>query len=390
MINDIYYQYNPWWEESYKPSKYIERTSILSKMQKILTENVITILTGLRRVGKTTLMKLFIKRLLDKGTEPKHIFYISLDDYSLNKRSILEIISDYRKIQKLHIEEKVYIFLDEITYKEDFHQQLKNVFDNQNVKLFVSSSSSSILKDKQAFLTGREIVIEVLPLDFDEFLEFKKIKISKKESYLRESYFEEYLKIGGMPEYVLTEDREYLKNLVDDIIYKDIVAFHGIKNAQLIKEYFSLLMERAGKQLSINKIANILGISPDTSKRYLRMFEETYLIYLVSRHGKTNERILSPKKVYAADLGIKNLFTGFRDKGSSFENYVYTLIKHKEPHYIYENSIELDFITSDKTVIEVKYNSDFNEKQKQLFEKFKAKEKIIIKNIHELEQLKHI
>ena len=387
MDNDIYYQYNPWWEENYKPIKYIERTSILSKMQKISNDNVITILTGLRRVGKTTLMKLFIRQLIEKGIETKHIFYISLDDFLLNKKSIIEIVSDYRKIQKLHLDEKIYLFLDEITYKEDFHQQLKNLFDNHNAKIFVSASSSSILKDKKAFLTGREIVIEVLPLDFEEFLEFKKIKISKKESYLKESYFEEYLKTGGMPEYVLTEDREYLKNLVDDIIYKDIVAFHGIKNSQLIKEYFALLMERAGKQVSINKIANILKIAPDTSKRYLQMFEETYLIYLVSRYGKTNEKILSPKKVYAADLGIKNLFTGFRDKGSSFENYVYTKIKYNDPHYVYEDGIELDFITSDKTIIEVKYNSDFNEKQKALFDKMKANKKIIIKNIHDLELL---
>jgi len=387
MDNDIYYQYNPWWEENYKPVKYIERTSILSRMQKISNDNVITILTGLRRVGKTTLMKLFIRQLIEKGIESKHIFYISLDDFLLNKKSIIEIVADYRKIQKLHLDEKIYLFLDEITYKDDFHQQLKNLFDNHNAKIFVSASSSSILKDKKAFLTGREIVIEVLPLDFEEFLEFKKIKISKKESYLRESYFEEYIKIGGMPEYVLTEDREYLKNLVDDIIYKDIVAFHGIKNSQLIKEYFALLMERAGKQVSINKIANILKIAPDTSKRYLQMFEETYLIYLVSRYGKTNEKILSPKKVYAADLGIKNLFTGFRDKGSSFENYVYTKIKYNDPHYVYEDGIELDFITSDKTIIEVKYNSDFNEKQKALFDKMKANKKIIIKNIHDLELL---
>ncbi|HOT75064.1 MAG TPA: ATP-binding protein [Candidatus Wallbacteria bacterium] len=387
MKNDIYYQYNPWWEENYNPNKYIARPSILDRMTKVANDNVITILTGLRRVGKTTLMKLFIKKLIEDGIKPKYIFYISLDDFLLNNKSIIEVISDFRKIQKLHLDEKVYLFLDEITYKEAFHQQLKNIFDNQKVKIFVSASSSSILKDKKAFLTGREIIIEVLPLDFNEYLEFKKIKIAKKETYLKESYFEEYLKTGGMPEYVLTEDREYLKNLIDDIIYKDIVAFHGIKNHQLIKEYFSLLMERAGKQVSINKIANILNIAPDTSKRYLQMFEDTFLINLVSRYGKTNEKLLSPKKVYVADLGIKNLFTGFRDKGSSFENYIYTKIKNQDPHYIYEDGIEIDFITSDKTLIEVKYNSDFNLKQKALFESFNAKNKIIIKNIHDVELL---
>ena len=131
MKNDIYYQYNPWWEENYNPNKYIARPSILDRMTKVANDNVITILTGLRRVGKTTLMKLFIKKLIEDGIKPKYIFYISLDDFLLNNKSIIEVISDFRKIQKLHLDEKVYLFLDEITYKEAFHQQLKNIFDNQ-------------------------------------------------------------------------------------------------------------------------------------------------------------------------------------------------------------------------------------------------------------------
>ena len=89
-------------------------------------------------------------------------------------------------------------------------------------------------------------------------------------------------------------------------------------------------MERAGKSISINKIASILQISPDTSKRYLEYFSNTYLIYLMSRHGKTNERLLSAKKVYAPDLGIRTSFTGIRDKGSLFENYVFLNIKGRE------------------------------------------------------------
>jgi len=126
MNNDIYYQYNPWWEDTFIPNKYIERSSILERMTKIANDNVITILTGLRRVGKTTLMKLFIKKLINEGIKPKTIFYISLDDFLLNKKSIIEIISDFRKLQKLHLDEKVFLFLDEVTYKDDFHQQLIN------------------------------------------------------------------------------------------------------------------------------------------------------------------------------------------------------------------------------------------------------------------------
>ena len=191
---------------------------------------------------------------------------------------------------------------------------------------------------------------------------------------------------GGIPEYVLNKDRNYLISLVDDIISKDIIAFHNIKNKALIKDYFLLLTERAGKQISLNKIANILKISSDTAGRYLTFFEETYLIHLVSHYGKTNQKILSPKKIYLADLGIKNVFTGFKDKGSLFENYVYLQIKHLFPFYVLEKGIEIDFITSRQELIEVKYHSNLNQKQQKLFDQFKARKKVIIKNNEELEK----
>lgn len=388
MSSEVYYQYNPWWEEEIGLGGIIPRSEYLSRMEKVFSEKAIVILTGLRRVGKTTLLKLFIGDLIRKGIPARHIFYISLDDYSLEKKSIIDIVAEYRKIQKLRIDERVYLFLDEIAYKDQFHRQLKNLYDQQNVKIYASSSSSSVLKDKKAFLTGREIVLEVLPLNFEEYCDFRKLEMKKREDYLKESFFEEYLKIGGIPEFVLTQNREYLTTLVDDVIYKDIVAFHGIKNPQGIKDFFALLMERVGKQVSINKIANILKMSPDTAKRYLQMFEETYLIYLIPRYGKLNERILSPKKNYAADLGIRNLLTGFRDKGALFENYVYLTIKSLEPRYIYQNGIELDFFTQNKVLIEAKYGGELTDKQKELFEKTKAKKKLIIDNIHDFESLK--
>ncbi len=143
-------------------------------------------------------------------------------------------------------------------------------------------------------------------------------------------------------------------------------------------------MERAGKIVSINKLSNILKISPDSAKRYLQMFEDTYLINTVNRCGKSNERILSPKKIYAADLGIRTLFTGFRDKGSLFENYIYLKVKDKNPCYIYENGIEIDFLTEEGTLIEVKYKCELTDKQKALFEKTMAKKKLLIKDIQHI------
>ena len=390
-MKELLYQYNPWWEETSRNEGVKPREKYLNKLRSYLYFKQIVILTGLRRVGKTTLMKLIIEKLITQGIPAKHILYVSLDDYLLHKNNILEIVNEFRKVHKIKIEEKIYLFLDEVTYKEDFHIQLKNIYDSQNTKMFVASSSASMLKDKKASLTGRSITLEIKPLDLEEYLFFKGITIKRRDKQLYKSYFLEYCKDGGLPENVLNPNREYLMNLVDDIIQKDITAFHAIKNHQIVRDYFTLLMERSGKQLSINKIGKILSISPDTSKRYLNFFESTYLIHLLPRWGKTNQKLLSPKKIYASDLGIKHMFMGERDIGSYFENYIYLLLRNKKTlYYLYENTAEIDFITDDKILIESKFYAKLNKKQEKLFEEYPAKKKLVIDSVEKLSALNEL
>ena len=377
-METILYRFNPWWEGEKASKGKIDRGKYTRKLFSLLNIKDIVLLTGLRRVGKTTIMKLFIDRLIESGVEPRRIFYVSLDFYGLEKFSILEIVEAFYKIQSISFSDKTYIFLDEVAYKEKFSIQLKNLYDLYNAKIFASSSSASILKDKKAALTGRERIIEVLPLDFFEFLKFKNIRIKKSDAHLLENYFEKYMMLGGIPEYVLTEDVEYIKQLIDDVLYKDIAAHYNIKDKSVLREFFYLLMERAGKQISISKLAKILDVSPDTIRRFVNYFEETFMIYLVERCGKTNERIKSPKKLYVGDVGIRNAVTGFRDKGAVFENLVHMAIKDQKPCYVYQNGVEIDFLTEDGSLIEVKYNDQLREKQRQVFETFKAKEKLLI------------
>ncbi|MFQ5632623.1 MAG: DUF4143 domain-containing protein, partial [bacterium] len=213
----------------------------------------------------------------------------------------------------------------------------------------------------------------------------------KRDRQLYKSYFIEYIKVGGLPENVLNPNREYLMNLVDDIIQKDITAFHGLKNHQIVRDFFTLLMERSGKQLSINKIGKILAISPDTAKRYLSYFESTYLIHLLPRWGKTNQKLLSAKKIYASDLGIKHLFIGNRDIGSYFENYIYLKLRNKKTlYYLYENTVEIDFYTEDKILIESKFYAQLNDKQEKLFLAYPADKRIVIDSVEKLSTLDEI
>ena len=390
-MEELLYQYNPWWEENTRADNVKPREKYLRELKSYLDLKQIVVLTGLRRVGKTTLMKIIINELIANHIPANHILYVSLDDYLLHKNNILEIVNEFRKIHKIKIEEKIYLFLDEVTYKEDFHIQLKNIYDSQNTKTFVASSSASILRDKKASLTGRAITIEIKPLDLGEYLFFKGIILKTRDKQLHKSYFLEYCRDGGLPENVLNPNREYLMNLVDDIIQKDITAFHGIKNHQIVRDYFTLLMERSGKQLSINKIGKILSISPDTSKRYLSFFESTYLIHLLPRWGKTNQKPLSARKIYASDLGIKYMFMGKRDLGSYFENYIYLLLRGKKAlYYLYENTTEIDFITEDKILIESKFYAKLNAKQEKLFNEYPADKKLVIDSVEKLSSLSKI
>jgi predicted AAA+ superfamily ATPase len=388
MISDmeqLLYQYNPHWANSEIKNGYIERPLVFSTLVDQLSNKHIIFLSGLRRIGKTTIMRMMIQHLLkSEKVEPHKVFYVSLDNYLLRDSNLFDIINEYRKIHDIKYDEFTYFFLDEVTYLKDYEQQLKNLYDLNNCKIFASSSNASVLKSSKAYLTGRSRLIEIPPLDYNDYLLFKNIKIQHADFHFHEKYFLEFLKTGGIPEYILSDDVAYIQDLIDDIIYKDIIARHQLKNPKLLQDFFLLLMERAGKQFSITKMAKILAISTETAKRYLEYFADTYLIYLVERHGKTNERILSPKKIYAADLGIRNLYTGFRDIGALFENYVYLKIRHLKPEYLYENKTEIDFITNE-FLIEAKYkNAEMSPKQEQLFNSITDREKIIVRDHFDL------
>ncbi len=379
MESELYKQ-NPWWEGKFKIES-ILRESYLKKLIDNLGNKEILFLTGLRRIGKTTIMKQLIKHLLNKNN-PSNILYVSLDSFNLSKFSIHDIIEKYREIHKKKIGDKFYLFLDEVAEKNNFEQELKSLYDSENIKIICSSSKATLMMDKRAYLTGRTKTLEIMPLTFQEFLIFKKANIKKADKAILNSYFKDYLRIGGIPYYVLTQDREYLNELIQNIIYKDIIAQYKISNEKVIKEMFNLLCERVGKIISYNKIAHILGISVDSVKRYIGYFEKSYLFYTVDRHSKSlNERVTSPKKIYIGDIGIKNLITGFKDLGSSYENLVFLKIKNKEPFYYKEDVIEIDFIGKD-FLIEAKYNKEIENKQKKVFDKIKKKNKIIADGIN--------
>ncbi len=372
---------NPWWKNKNYKFDFIKRDKYLKDLEKQFNRKDVVILTGLRRVGKTTILKSLISSLLQKKIEPKKILFVSLDMLYFSEFSIQDIILEYKKIQSIPHGEKLYLFLDEITYKKNFNQELKNLYDLGNYKIFASSSSASVLKDNKAFLTGRSRYFEIYPLDFEEFILFNGKNIKELDNHILNKLFDEYMKFGGMPEYVLTKDSQYLSELVDVIIRKDIIAERNLKNHKAIFDLYRLLCERVGKQISYNKLAKILGLDNETISRYVSYFLDTYLFDIIEVRGKLNKKLKSNKKLYCMDIGMRNIVTGLRDLGAIYENLVYNKIKKNSPSFVYENGIEIDFCF-ESTLIEAKFGQKLEGKQKDLFDRLEFKKKIIAKDFN--------
>ena len=386
-------EFNPHWQNKEVNGKKAIRQAYLNKILEALEKKKILFLTGIRRIGKTTLMKQTINHLIKKkNVNPNKILFLSCDDLIFSGKTLFDIIGVYREINEIKRNERFYLFIDEVTYMPNFHQQLKNLHDSRNLKIFCSSSNTSHLNDRKAFLTGRTSTIEVYPLSYREYLEFRNLEIQKYDSNLNKRYFEEYLKHGGFPEYVIEQDPQHLLDIANSIIQKDIVSYYSIKDEKTIKELFNLLCVRIGKPTSYNKLAKILKIKPETVKNYVSYFEKTFMFFSCERFSKSrNEKITSPKKFYIIDNGLKNLVMPF-EKGSSFENLVFiNLYKNRNPldtiNYYLKEGTELDFITRN-SLFEAKYQGkELTEKQKNLFKKIKRTNKSIIKDHKDIEEL---
>jgi predicted AAA+ superfamily ATPase len=375
-MEQILKRYNPWWEEEFEPQG-IPREKHLEKLLKLRKTKDVAFIVGLRRVGKTTLIHQFIGQLL-KEMDSNKIVYFSMDHPKLTKASILDVLDEFRKIQGLNFSEKIYALIDEIHLHENFEQELKAIYDMGNVKVFASGSTSIFLIEKGAYLTGRQRFIKLTPFSFTEFLKIRGIKIRQADEHLYQKYCDEYIKMGGLPEYITTEDQEYITTLIDSIVYKDVAGRHSLTNIGLLKDLIVLLSQGIGGRMSIRKIGRILGISHETVREYINFFVEANLISLVEKDGKASERKVSPRKIYIADNGIANVLTPTVNVGSLVENLVFNILNLKtEVRYKILNSREIDFITKD-CIYEVKYKVEIDDDDIKPLKKVRGKKRKIV------------
>ena len=341
---------NPWWA-GIEVELGVERANYLSRVDEVLAKRQqILFILGSRRVGKTRILLQSIYRLIKNGVEPKKILLLSLDNSNLENLDWYNYITDSGC---------QYIFLDEVHYAPKWAQILKSLYDipGRNYKIVCSGSSSRLIEDNKAFLTGRSTSLLVTPLDFAEFPQF-----SQAEDLIRD-----YLFYGGYPEFVLEREPNYLNELLRDVVEKDIVKSHKVKNSQYLYDVCQILAKQIGFKSSANKIAHILRLDNKTVENYIQYLKEVRLIDVVYQYSPSlNQRLYSPKKYYFNDLGMRNSFVGFSDMGSLVENAVWLRLTkiYGVNNVFYLNDFranEVDFVvTIDRNkiiLVESKYNN---------------------------------
>jgi len=359
-MDAILEKFNPWWNDTYEfPG--IERKAYLDKLSNMVDIRDVIFITGLRRVGKTTLMHQCIHRLLQREA-PERILYISLDYFPLKEYSILEIEDAYRQLHSLKYNDKVYLFLDEVHFQDNFEIQLKNLYDLGFSKVFASGSGNLDIIMRSPYLTGRQRLITVNPLSFKEFIEFRGVTFLKANQHLYPTLAADYVENGGLPEYVITKDPNVLQSLIDTILYRDISDRHDIRNRENVKNILRLIAQSVSTSISVNRISRLLKIRNEVVSKIINLFIEANLIHIVERTGKFTERKISPKKMYLADTGLFSVLTERINLGAKVENCVFlTLAKAGTVRYSNIGQREVDFIHGN-SAFESKYKHEISQK----------------------------
>ncbi len=362
----------------YQPESYLD-----SMLNKVL------VVTGFRRVGKTYLLFGLIKKLLQTYSK-KEVVYINFEDERIPAET--EILSQLLPtVQEVWGQKPKYLFLDELQNIPNWSKWLRRIIDTEEIKIVVTGSSSKMSSfEIPTELRGRSFEIQVLPLSFKEFLQFKKKKIDfdKTEHLPNERakfyfLFDEYLTFGGLPEVVLTEEKgkkaELLQNYFQTVVRKEIIERFNVKNQEGLKTLLRLLLNST--HFTVSKLYNNLKslnyqIGKSTLNNYLSYIESSYFLKSLFYYAPSlKNRLQYPRKPYFIDNGfISSLSTKFSKKyGRLFENFVFWQLykKYQEKIYYYTNRFgqEVDFVVFEdnrpSNLIQVSWNLDDFETRKR-------------------------
>ncbi len=329
----------------------------------------IVVISGVRRSGKSTLLKQFSERM-----ESFHFANFDderLIDFGINDFQTMMLAFHKRSSSKN-------IILDEIQNIDGWERFVRRIHD-EGYKVFLTGSNAKLLSSEPGtHLTGRYVKIELFPFSFKEFLEFKGIAVSEITTRIKAqilSHFDDYLVNGGFPEYLLYNDPEFLKRTYDDILYRDIITRHGIRNVKQFKQLAHYLFSNFTKDLSYNSLKTPLGFSNITTiTNYIHCLEESYLLFeLFSFDYSVKKQRLSPKKIYAIDNRLRNVvsFSFSKEYGNNLENLIFLELKRRGLDiYFFRKKGECDFVVLDRgavtELIQVTYFLSHENRQREV------------------------
>ena len=329
----------------------------------------VTVLTGMRRTGKTTLVK---ELLLDIPN--KNSLYLDLQrpDYrELFQQKNYEAIRESFIAQGLKPDQVMVVALDEIQLAPDVPSAIKYLVDHHGIKFIVTGSSSFYLKNLfSESLSGRKKVFELYPLDFGEFLTFKDIsyqKVNIKEEKFNNieynrlsSYYEEFVRFGGFPQVVLAtseiEKRDILSDVMSSYVNIDIRSLADFSDERNLYSLAKLLAGRIGSRVEYTKLSRLTGLSRHTVTNYVSFFEKTYLISTVPVYtGNIDREIVKTRKLFFCDTGLANILAEL-SSGAQFENTLYNQLARigEIQYYALKSGHEIDFVLSSNLAIEAK------------------------------------
>ena len=350
----------------------IDRKEYLDFLVKSKDRQIIKVVSGVRRCGKSTLFEIYKDFLLENGVAKNQIISINFEDMDY------EELTDYKKLyeyikSKMIEDKRNYIFLDEIQHVDKFEKVVDSLFIKENTDLYITGSNAYFMSgDLATLLSGRYIELKMLPLSFKEYyqakLEYEKLE--QKENRISKTliqYYNEYVVNSSFP-YTLQLDsdlkniHEYLSGIYNSVLLKDIVARLKISDVMRLESVVKYIFDNIGNLTSLSKIGNTLtsmGRKTDakTIEKYIRGLTDSLLVHEVSRYNIKGKEFLSTlSKYYVADLGLRQMILGNRniDMGHILENVIYLeLLRRKGNVYVGQfDKNEIDFVVINSNEIE--------------------------------------
>jgi len=335
----------------------IERTIYLKTLQGWRDKQVIKVVTGVRRCGKSTLFQQYIDLLLTEGVKREQIIYINLEDLAFE--SLLDYRELHNYIAKRLIESGMtYVFLDEVQQCLNFEKAVDSLYIKENVDLYITGSNANLLSGELAtLLSGRYVLIEMLPLSFKEFATSGAASEPVREQFNR------YLHFGSFPFLTQLEESEstfrtYIEGIYSTILLKDVASREGIADITLLEDIVRFLSSSIGSPISAKRISDSINasgrkVSVNTVDKYLKALTESFIFYKADRFDIKGRNLLKTlSKYYIVDTGLRNylLPPASPDLGHQIENIVYLelLRRNFRVNVGKVGDREVDFVASDK------------------------------------------